>query len=137
MSKFKRIPGLIALTLLLPACAAEQAKEPKSLDQILADKGYRLGEEIQYIREFGFNGWTEVDNLHLILHSRVSDRYLVTLGSICDGLLYSPTINLSTTVGQFTRFDYVMVGGPGGTGGRCNVRALNELEKIEPEKGSD
>ena len=83
------------------------------------------------------SGWTEVDNLHLILHSRVSDRYLVTLGSICDGLLYSSTINLSTTVGQFTRFDYVMVGGPGGSGGRCNVRTLNELEKIEQEGGSD
>ena len=34
MSRFRRIPGLVLLTLLLPACAAEQAKETKSLDQI-------------------------------------------------------------------------------------------------------
>ena len=137
MFKVSRIPGLLALALFTAACATEPAQEPKSLEQILADKGYRIGEEIPHIREFRFDGWTEVDNLHLILHSRVSDRYLVTLGSICDGLLYSPTINLSTTVGQFTRFDYVMVGGPGGSGGRCNVRALNELEKIEQEGSSD
>jgi hypothetical protein len=137
MSKPNRIPGLVLLTLLLGACAAEPAKDARSLEQILADKGYRIGEEIPHIREFRFNGWTEVDNLHLILHSRASDRYLVTLGSICDGLLYSPTIKLSTTVGQFTRFDYVMVGGPGGTGGRCNVRALNELERIEQQAGGD
>ena len=137
MFKVSRIPGLLALAMLTAACATEPAREQRSLEQILADKGYRIGEEIPHIREFRFDGWTEVDNLHLILHSRVSDRYLVTLGSICDGLLYSSTIKLSTTVGQFTRFDYVMVGGPGGTGGRCNVRTLNELEKIEQEGSSD
>jgi hypothetical protein len=137
MSRLNMMSGLLALALLLPACAVGPAKESKSLDEMLADKGYRVGEEIQQIQMFKFNNWTRLDNLHFILHSRVTDHYLVTLGSACDGLLYGATINLSSTVGQFTKFDYVVVSNPNRMPERCHVKTLNELEKIEQKASAD
>jgi hypothetical protein len=138
MLRPKSIAATLVLGVMLQACATGADRESKSIEQMLADKGYRMGDEIQTIRQFSFNGWTELDELHLILHSRVSDRYLVTLATLCDGLRSSARIALSNTAGQFSKFDYVTVsGGPPGVNRRCNVRALHELERIESDTQKD
>ena len=77
---FLALLALVA-SAFLAACAATPA-EPVSVDQRLADKGFRVDERVDRIANFRLNGWSYVDLRHVILNSGVRDRYLSMLDEL-------------------------------------------------------
>lgn len=112
----------------LTACAAP---EPAAdIDTMLAERGLRRAEPINEIRNYRISGWNSLDDKHLIVRSGPRNDYLITLMTRCQPLDTSETIGFSTTTGDVTRFDELVVSGPGGIVEDCPITAIENLEPI-------
>jgi len=98
MNKVFTKASVLIAAVFLAGCSATPA-EPVSVDQLLADKGYVVGERINRIPNFRLNGWSYVDRKHIIMNSGVRDRYLVSLKSNCPDLESAINLAYSTTAG--------------------------------------
>lgn len=123
------LPALLA-AFTLAACATS-AGQPKALDELLAERNYRLGEEVDRIHDYRIDGWNYVDREHLILRDGVRRNYLVTFVRPCNGLQGSEVIAHTSTISALTRHDRFMVREAGNFVDQCYVKALHRLEKME------
>lgn len=119
----------VLLVLALAACAANTTP-PVSLTQKLQEKGYRLGAEVKRVSNFRLNGWSEVDDHHIIMTSGVSDRYLLSLRTACINLTGAHTIAYTTTVGSLTVSDSLLVRDQFSPPERCPINSIHQLESI-------
>lgn len=119
----------VLLVLALSACAASTTP-PVSLTQKLQEKGYRVGAEVKRVSNFRLNGWSEVDDHHVIMTSGVSDRYLLTLRTACINLTGANTIAYTTTVGSLTVSDSLLVRDQFRAPERCPIQSIHQLESI-------
>lgn len=130
VSTLRRGACLAIAALLLTACATTPP-EPVDLPKLLADHGYQLGERVDRIQRFRINDWRYLDSQHVIIGGGVSRYYLLTLAARCVGLSSSQDLGFTTTAGDLTRFDRLVVrGGPGG-GDRCTIADMHALSTLE------
>ena len=120
--------GLIALLMLL-ACATE-SPESIPLEERLAKRGYVIGEPVKRIQDYRINGWNSVDRRNVIMNVGASQNYLVTLRSPCDGLTSAEHLAFSTTIGDLTDKDKLLVRGAGRYLEQCYIDKIYTLEKI-------
>lgn len=127
-----RMKWLLALmaACALAACAAS-AEKPRTLDELLAERNYRLGEEVDRIYDYRIDGWNYLDREHLILRDGVRRNYLVTLVRPCNGLQSSEVIAHTSTISALTRHDRFMVREAGNFVDQCHIKALHRLETVE------
>jgi hypothetical protein len=130
MKAFNRWLALVTCTVAAAACAVAP-KEPVSVDERLAGRGYRVAERVDRITNFRLNGWTYLDERHVILAAGVRDRYLVTLKSTCYDLGHAMDIAYTTTVGSLTDTDRLIVEGGGAFNNECLIHRLHRLERVE------
>lgn len=123
-----------AVTLLLATACAIEPHEPVPLEEKLAKRGYTIGEQVTRIREYRINGWNDVDRQNVIMNVGASKNYLVTVRSPCDGLRSAVNLAFSTTVGDLTDKDKLLVRGTGGHLEHCYIDTIHTLEKIEKPK---
>jgi len=122
--------------LLLAAGCAGKSTQPIPLDKKLSQRGYVVDTPVRKILEYRINGWNSIDRLHLIITSGVSDHYLVTLRNPCDELSSAETIAFSTTVGNLTDMDKLLVRGHGNFLQRCYIKTIHTLSKIKKPAGA-
>lgn len=119
-------------TLFTGACATTP-HEDQPLEQILADKNYKMGDEIDRIRDYRINGWNYVDDYNVVFQSGPSDHYLLTFSQRCINLRSAHAIAFTKTVGRITRFDEVLVrDGSGLPAEKCMIDRIYRLEKLKP-----
>jgi hypothetical protein len=128
-------PFLCALLAVgvLGACAsspAPDAKKPKTLDELLADRGYKLGSDTDRIVNWNIDGWNYVDDGHVVFTAGPSRDYLVTVDTPCSGLRQANTIGFTSTINTVTKFDKLVVRNTGFTD-QCPIRELHELKRIK------
>ena len=121
------------LCLLLPAilmgACATGSERPPNFEQRLADDGYVLGEQVERIMQYRLDGWSYLDPEHIVMQTGPSTQYLVSLAYRCRELGSAEDIAFTTTGGQLTRYDTLLVNGVGGVVERCPIRSLRRLEK--------
>lgn len=129
MNRTARIITQVLLVLGLTACAAS-INPPVPLAQKLQDRGYRIGEPVKRVSNFRLNGWSELDDRHVIMTSGVSDRYLVSLRTDCFSLAGAGTLAYTTTVGSLTVSDTLLVRDHARIAERCPIQTIHRLEAI-------
>lgn len=123
------------LSLAMGACGTTQP-EPKSVEQLLAEKGYTIGEPTERIQQFRFTGWNYLDREHVIVSVTATRNYLVTLRVNCNGLFGAEVIAFSNTGSYLTRFDTLLVRDQSRILERCPIESMNELVKQDAQAGS-
>lgn len=99
----KRFSLLSLLTLLaLTACATGAARHDDGLvggsDKLARYQPY-MGEPVSQFNMYSsFDGWGEVDNEHVLIHTNVNESYLLTLAPVCINLPFA------TRIGVVSRF---------------------------------
>jgi len=119
--------GIIAL--LLTAACVNTPPESIPIAERLAKRGFTMGEEVKRIKDYRINGWNSVDRYAVIMNVGASKSYLVTVRSPCDGLRSAETLAFSTTIGDLTNKDKLVVRGNGGYLERCFIDTIHVLEK--------
>ena len=142
MLRFKRLFMLTFSIATLVACAASQEQaqgldEKPTVTEILLAKGYVAGAQVRRIQNYRLNGWSYVDSQHVIMTSGVSDRYLVTLKSPCYDLRGAITIGFSTTIGNLSDHDRLIVRAPGDFTDTCLIDTLHELHRMKKTAGAE
>ena len=133
---FRNIIAGVIVLLVAGACATESA-EPVPLEERLAKRGFTIGEQVKRIKEYRINGWNSVDRYNVIMNVGASQNYLVTVRSPCEGLRSAEHLAFSTTVGDLTDMDKLVVRGSGRYLEQCYIDAIHALKKIEkPDEGN-
>lgn len=123
----RTITGIWAV-LLVGACTSHPPTEVPVGDK-LAEMGFTLGEQVKRISNFQVNSWNVVDRRHAILHVGANRRYLITTRSPCDGLEDTQNLQYSTTAGNLTDKDKLLVRRTTGRMESCFIDTLHTLEK--------
>ena len=121
---------MLAILVVLASCATTGGQEI-SLEQKLADKGYKLGEPVERILQWRLDSWVYLDRGHVIMQTEPSTWYLVSLKNSCQGLGQAENIAFTTTTSQLTRFDKLVVRGAGKIREDCYIDTLHKLEKVK------
>lgn len=118
-------------TLALVACAQTPATEPKPIGEVVAARGYAIGEPVKEIPDYRVDGWNSVDASHVILNAGPSRDYLLTLMAPCTGLLFTSDLGFTTTVGRLTTLDSVVVQDASGRS-QCPISKIETLKRVKP-----
>ena len=121
-----------SLSLVMTACGTTQS-EPKTVEQLLDEKGFTIGEPTERIQQFRFNGWNYLDREHVIVSVTASRDYLVSLRVSCNGLFGAEVIAFSNTGSYLTDFDTLLVRDQARVLERCPIRSINELVRRNAE----
>lgn len=116
------IAGLATGLISLSAASAQDAESAAPIDP--------AAEPPRCVRLVNVNGYTVIDNQHLVLNGGVSRHYLVTLRHSCAGLRFGT--QLGTTFDRNERVcrpfvEYVI----DADGFRCPVKQVEEVESLE------
>jgi len=126
-------PGFVktVFSIVLLAITAACANRPPetSLEEKLAQLGYTLGEPVKRVINFQLSGWNSVDHKHVIMNFGASRYYLLSLRTSCDGLRSATLINFTTTAGNLTTTDKILVRNDSHHLSQCYISTIHELEK--------
>ena len=129
----------VLLGIVLFACASSE-KSPATLEDLLKMeekielKNYQLGTPADSINNFRINGWSFVDDRHIIVNTGVRDDYLISFRSRCSEARFSESLAFSDTAGRLTTSDRFIVRGSGGFNEYCYVETITHLVKVITEK---
>ena len=121
--------SLVVVVLIVAACAGSPP-ESVPLDERLAKRGYIIAEPVKRLQDYRINGWNSVDRYNVILIVGASLTYLITVRSPCDGLNSAGNLAFSTTIGDLTDNDKLLVRSTGGYIEHCYIDKIHLLEKI-------
>lgn len=94
---------------LLAACASNPPSERRA--QRLAEFLRYAGEPVDEVRTFELNRFEVVGPNELVVWTRVSEAYLLTVQQHCPDLVWAQTIGITTTLNTVQRkFDSVLTG---------------------------
>jgi len=124
-----------ALTAVLGllALGACQSGPPEDipLEAHLLQHGYTIKGPVDRVRAFRITGWNHIDRYHVILWASVRKPYLVTTLNPCNGLRYVEALAFTTTTGNLSRFEKLVVRSSGGFHEQCMIQEISELEPLE------
>lgn len=117
--------------MLVGACT-NNPPEKVPIEDKVAGYGFTIGEQVKKINNFQINSWNMVDRRNAIIYVGASRRYLVTTRSPCDGLEDAEYLTYSTTTGNLTDKDKLLMRRSPATDRMesCFIDTLYELEKI-------
>lgn len=113
---------------MVSACAGQTPRQAP-LEDKLAGLGYTLGEEVKRVTNFQINSWNLIDRKNVIIYVGAGHRYLITTRSPCDGLEDTEHLNYSTTAGNLTDKDKLIVRRLHGHVESCFIDSIFALEK--------
>lgn len=100
---------LIILALLPSACAFTP-HQPPSPQQLAAEHGYLLGEQVKKIHDYEINGWNYISNRSLIIPARPGLHYLLILDRECPQMRGREVIGFTSTINTLQAgFDAVVI----------------------------
>lgn len=116
--------------MLTGACSNNPPAQVPIEDK-MAGYGFVLGEQVKRINDFQINSWNMVDRNNAIIYVGANRRYLVTTRSPCDGLADAINLSYSTTAGNLTDKDKLLVRRFSGRLESCFIDTFYKLEKVE------
>lgn len=124
---------IFMLAAALAACASKPAvQQPQTLEQKLAAHGYKLGKEIDHVERWNIDGWSRIDDQHVVFNSGPSRDYLVSVATACSGVATATTIGFTAMVDRVTKFDKLIVRDIGFTD-QCPIDSLHELKRLKQD----
>jgi hypothetical protein len=127
---------LAAALPALAACAGNPAQPPPTLDQRLANLGYRQGKEIDSIRRYTIDGWSPIDDTHVVMEAGPSTAYLISLRFSCLNLDFVEGLRFTTSPPDaVTRLDDLIVPEHGSGPRRCPIDTIHELSPLKGKAG--
>ncbi len=103
----RRSPVVVVLGLLLAACASAPPSERRA--QRLAEFQRYAGAPVDAIRSFRLDRWELVGPNEVVLWTRVSEAYLVTVQKHCPDLEWTQRIGVTSSVNTvYARFDSIV-----------------------------
>ena len=127
-TRFSRFVILTLSMLLVSACASQTARQAP-LEEKLSGLGFARGEKVRRINDLQINSWNLVDRKNVVIYVGAGHRYLITTRNPCDGLEDTEHLNYSTTAGNLTDKDKLMVRRLHGHVESCFIDSIYELEK--------
>ncbi len=120
--------GLCFCVLFAVAGAGCSGSEVKPIPQRLVKMGYQLGPSVDIVRNYSVEGWHALDDEHVIVETGTATDYLVTLAVDCDGLHAAETIGFSSTTGDLTPADDLIIHQISANF-KCPLKSINTLER--------
>jgi hypothetical protein len=120
----------VVAACLLGGCAAG-VQAPETLAQKLAAKKLIVGDPVRRISNYRLDGWSYLDDRHIIIEAGVRDRYLVSLRQDCDDLRTAVSIGVRTYTGSLQQDDSLVVRAPGGFMMDCRIDTLHGLVRVQ------
>lgn len=118
----------LILTIALAACTAPSIiPESAALDQVLADKNYSIGAEVERISEIRLDERTYVDPRNFILPAAGERDYLVHLKQKCYGLAGNPILMRNGRYYELGKYDRFVTRYEQSNIDQCFVDAVYEL----------
>lgn len=118
----------LALVFVFTACS-NQPPESKPIEEQLLKKGYRIDQQINRVTNYRLNGWSSVDRFNVIINVGVSTKYLITFRPACDGLHSAGGLAFSTTDGDLTDRDQLVIRPTANANQYCPIHSIYLLEK--------
>lgn len=118
---------------MLVSCATP-APQP-SIEEAMQARGWQLGEAVIQITQFTIDGWTSVDDRHIVLTDIRRQSHLITLFSACPDVQSAVAIGYTNAAGSVSRGDSILVRGVSGVQ-RCPISEIRELVAIKDAGGS-
>jgi len=128
MNPFRSRLAAVIAALVLAACAASSDPAP-TWERKLQTEGWKVGAEVGSVANFSFDGFEVLDATHLVIHSSVTRRVLVTAGPGCSELATARRIGYEGSGLSLGRLDRLLVMAPPGMPAHCLVQSLHLLEK--------
>ena len=123
--KAMTIVSLLAVTMLT-ACASARMAEQKQKENLARYQPY-IGETVsQYTRYTHNEGWTPVDNEHVIVTSNVKEAYMLTVAPPCMNLPFA-----GVAIGVTERFPNVVSSGFDSVRVRGESCRILKIQKVD------
>jgi hypothetical protein len=123
--KAMTVVSVLAVTLLT-ACASARMAEQKQKENFARYQPY-IGETVsQYTRYTHNEGWTPVDNEHVIVTSNVNEAYLLSVAPPCINLPFA-----GVAIGVTERFPNVVASGFDSIRVRGESCRILKIQKID------
>jgi hypothetical protein len=126
-----RALGMAVACTAFALSAGLAGAEPDALQQRLQKLGYTVGDSVEQVRDYRVDGWNYIDDKNIMIYAGPSKRFLITTQIPCNDLGSAENIGFSSTVGNVTKFDKLIVRGPGGIVQNCPIERIRALEKIK------
>jgi hypothetical protein len=92
--KLMTVSSLLALSLLA-ACTTSSQREMTR--EVLSNYSSYTGEPVsQFSMHTRFDGWTAVDNEHVLVHTNVNETYLLQVAPTCFDLPFTNTLGVTS-----------------------------------------
>lgn len=125
---------LAVLLVMLSACTStgmSLSDQDNAYQTYVAENNI---EELDKINSFSFHGWQSLTYSHLIISSRVNDKYLIELSGYCADLMYTNSILITqrnrTTL--MSKFDAIRVADKRQI--KCQIKSIYQLTKAQVEE---
>jgi hypothetical protein len=108
--KLMTVSSLLALSLLA-ACTTSTQREMAR--EVLSNYSSYTGEPVsQFSMHTRFDGWTAVDNEHVLVHTNVNETYLLEVAPTCFDLPFTNTLGVTSKFPNTVQsgFDSIRVG---------------------------
>jgi len=108
--KLMTVSSLLALSLLT-ACTTSSQREMAR--EVLSNYSSYTGEPVsQFSMHTRFDGWTAVDNEHVLVHTNVNETYLLQVAPTCFDLPFTNTLGVTSKFPNTVQsgFDSIRVG---------------------------
>jgi hypothetical protein len=108
--KLMTVSSLLVLTLLT-ACASSARRE--EVREVLSNYSAYTGEPVSQFNMYSrFDGWTPIDNEHVLVHTNVNETYLLTVAPTCFDLPFTNTLGIKSKFPNTVQsgFDSIRVG---------------------------
>lgn len=126
--------GFLALAMWASGGGVSWAADGEaSLEQRLAERGYVIGDSAQSVRSYRIDGWSVVDDRHIIINSKPRHGYLLTLGPHCSEARHAYTIGFTTKAGGLSPLDKLVLRGANGFLQQCTIQEIQELNPVAAE----
>jgi len=121
---------LLIVVFLAAACAGPPPRTVPLAEKLL-QRGYTIGKPVRRLQNYRINGWNAIDRYHVIIHVGVKEDYLVAVRTPCDGFRSAEILHFSTTIGDLTDKDKLVVRGAGGFVEQCYIDSIRVLERTK------
>jgi hypothetical protein len=123
---------MAGVALAMAACATTPP-EAVDIDAALQKRGFKAGEAVDRIQRFRIDDWRYLDASHVIVGAGPSSNYLLTLMGRCNGLMSTEDLGFSTTAGDLTTLDKIVIQSSTAPQESCPIKEIRKLEALPKE----
>jgi hypothetical protein len=116
--------NLLALALTAAvASGCTSGLSRSSGDRVLERYESYIGEPIRGFTAFRMQSWQPVSRTQLILWTSTNDAYLLTVSNNCPELMFTDSVQVTSTASGISTLDQVRVGGD-----RCPIQKIQPID---------